>query len=591
MKKIFLLLTVAALTFSACSDNDMESVNTDYTKTTSIDPNAQLTTSLLQTYGDFIMTNFHRCYTLAFTQHFSGNWNICNYGGSNHQEDDINRLMWDRYYPVAINNLTDAIKNSTDRPNLNAVLRIHKVYLMSVLTDTYGDIPCSKAGKGLEGVSNPKYDTQEEIYNWFFEELKACVEQLGTGSDRITGDVTSMKGDVAMWKKYANSLRMRFAMRISDKDDAKAKTEFEAAINDPAGYIRTDGDDAYIIYLDTPITKDEGARDGDFRYNALGAILYGQDGTNPMFVCATFYEILKKLEDPRLYRICRYFVNTMRSDLKPDYTGNVDLTDEIRAFREERGWATKACEMGEAWYDDWIGDLPNVNPNDPNNNLDKLPKLKDLITQYPDAGFDSDASIQRLNKLWLSIDFERADNPGTLMNSAEVEFLLAEAKLKWNIPSISGTMEDHFRKGVKASLVWMNAHYLPSDYKMTETEINDYVNGPVLNSTLANNAKEAINTQAWILHMMNPAEAWANLRRSDYPRIKDRELLPTYKFTYDDNVDGQRCLKTPTRICYPASEKQYNSANYAEAIGRMGGSDDWHAKVWWDKNDINLQQQ
>ena len=91
--------------------------------------------------------------------------------------------------------------------------------------------------------------------------------------------------------------------------------------------------------------------------------------------------------------------------------------------------------------------------------------------------------------------------------------------------------------------------------------------------------------------MMNPAEAWANLRRSDYPRIKDRELLPTYKFTYDDNVDGQRCLKTPTRICYPKSEEQYNSANYAEAIGRMGGRDDWHAKVWWDKKDINLQQQ
>ena len=73
---------------------------------------------------------------------------------------------------------------------------------MSVLTDVYGDIPCMEAGKGyLEGISTPKYDKQEDIYNFFFEELAACVAQLGTGSDRITGDVTSLGGDVAAWKR------------------------------------------------------------------------------------------------------------------------------------------------------------------------------------------------------------------------------------------------------------------------------------------------------------------------------------------------------------------------------------------------------
>ena len=72
----------------------------------------------------------------------------------------------------------------------------------------------------------PKYDTVEELYTWFFEELDACEKQLGTGTDRISGDVTSMCGDVAQWKKYANALRMRYAMRISDVNPQKAKEEF-----------------------------------------------------------------------------------------------------------------------------------------------------------------------------------------------------------------------------------------------------------------------------------------------------------------------------------------------------------------------------
>ena len=68
----------------------------------------------------------------------------------------------------------------------------------AVLADTYGDVPCSEAGLGyISGISTPKYDTVEELYTWFFEELDACEKQLGTGTDRISGDVTSMGGDVA----------------------------------------------------------------------------------------------------------------------------------------------------------------------------------------------------------------------------------------------------------------------------------------------------------------------------------------------------------------------------------------------------------
>ena len=571
MKKIFLLLCVAALAFSSCSDEHMERINTDDTKASSIDPSAQLTTALLQTYGDFGMMDTYRSYITGFTQHFAGGWNVSNYAGSVHAQDDQMRLVWDQLYAVSIKNIVDAIANSADKPNTNAALRIHRVYLMSVLTDIYGDLPCMEAGLGyVAGINNPSYDTQEEMYDFFFEELKACAAQLGTGSDRIGGDVTSLKGDVAAWKRYANTLRLRYAMRISDVNSTKAKEEFESALTADGGYIQDASQDAYIIYMDGPFTLYDGSRDLDFRVNALGEILYGQDPTSPTFICSTFYDILNDNNDPRLHRICRHYLNVKRSETKPDREWNVDVTDEVVPYLETTDTYT-ACVPGAAWWSDWV--------NAPS--LDDIPTLKRLVELYPEAGFNKNNFDARMIRPFLSIDFEMPDRPGTLINSAEVEFLLAEAKGKnWNVP---GDALEHFNAGIKASMQWLNTHYLQAADKISDDEINTFVASQA--AKFSANAKEAINTQAWILHMMNPNEAWANLRRSDYPVLEDRTKYPIRPdFTYDDDN-----LNTPTRLRYPISENQYNSVNYQEAIDRMGGSDDWHKRLWWDMKDINLK--
>ena len=561
----------AALT--SCSDSYMEDLNTDETKASSIAPSAQLTTALLQTYGDFGLMDTYRSYITGFTQHFAGGWNVTNYAGSVHAQDDQMRLVWDQLYNVAIKNTVDAIANSENLPNTNAALRIHRVFLMAVMTDIYGDLPCLDAGKGYtEGIANPKYDTQEEIYNFFFDELAACVAQLGTGTDRIGGDVTSLGGDPAAWKRYANTLRLRYAMRISDVNPAKAKEEFEKALAADGGYITTAADDAYIIYTDGPFTLYDGSRDLDFRVNALGEMLYGQDSTSPTMVSSTFFNIMNSLGDPRLYRICRHYLNTKRSDVKPDREWNIDLTDAVVTYMNAVEGGEKPCNPGAAWYSDWVN-APAAGA---------IPALDEWVSRYPDAGFNKNNYDTRLLRPMLSIDFEMPDRPGTLINSAEVELLLAEAKLKgWNV---TGTVEDHFKAGVKAAIWWLNDHYLESN-KISDAETDAYINAIIASGALTTNAKEAINTQAWILHMMNTSEAWANLRRSDYPVILDRTKLKTYgDFTYDDDN-----LQTPTRLRYPILENQYNSQNYKDALDRMGGTDDWHHRLWWDMADINVK--
>nr|AGH14133.1 SusD [Prevotella sp. Sc00066] len=583
MKKIYMTmfaLLVAGMTFTSCSDSYFEEVNTDDSKASSIAPSAQLTTALLQTYGDFGLMDTYRSYITGFTQHFAGGWNVTNYAGSVHADDDQMRLIWDKYYAVAIKNLVDAINNSEDKPNINAALRIHRVYLMSVLTDTYGELPCKQAGLAyIKGITTPEYESQEDIYNFFFDELAACANQLATGTDLIGGDVTSLSGDAAAWRKYANSLRLRFAMRISGVNPTKAQQEFEKALADEGGYIQSAADDAYIIYTDGPFTLYEGSRDLDFRVNALGEILYGQDPTSPTFVCSTFFNIMNDSNDPRLYRICRHYLNTKRAETKPDREWNVDVTDEVVAYIKKIGDVEQPNNPGAAWYNDWVNAPANSD----------IPTLDKLVKLYPDAGFDGSNFPARMMRPFLSIDFEMPDRPGALINSAEVEFLLAEAKLNgWNV---TGTVEDHFNAGVKASMQWLNTHYLQADKKISDAEINTFVASQA--AALTANAKEAINTQAWILHMMNPAEAWANLRRSDYPVLMDRTKLAKFEkdFTYDD-VN----LQTPTRLRYPILENDYNSKNYNAAIERIGTLndkgkyvDDWHHRLWWDVADINVK--
>lgn len=559
-----MILTLVGL--SACSDAYMEDVNTDDSKASTIDPNAQLTTALLQTYGDFSLMDTYRSYITGFTQYYAGGWNVSNYAGAVYPKDSEMTYVWKRYYSIGIKNLVDAIHRSENMPNTNAALRIHRAYMMAVLSDIYGDIPCTEAGMSyINGNANPKYDTQEEVYDFIFSELKACAAQLDKGTDLISGDVTSLGGDAAAWKRYANTLRLRYAMRISDVAPEKARIEFESALNADGGIISSAEDDAYVKYIDAPFTLYDGANDLDFRANALGEMIYGQDPESPSFVCSTLFNYMKKMNDPRLYRIARCYIHTTRS--QTDTSGNFDVTDEVIDWGERGGTGIVPCNVDDAWWSDWV--------NGPTNN--EIPTLESLVKLYPDKGYDKNNYPARMLRPTIAIAFCDADCPGILITSAEVEFLLAEAASKdWDVPDDA---ESYYEAGIRASMQMLNNYY-DIVSKISDAEIDEYIAA----NPLGDNAREAINTQAWILHLTNPSEGWANLRRSDYPALADRTLLPVRgDFPHEDPN-----MQTPVRLRYPLLEAKYNSVNYKEAVERIGGNDNWHTRIWWDTAEQNF---
>ena len=551
-KYITIITMACALFFASCSDEYMENMNTDPSKAATIDPNAQLTTAQLQTYGDLSMMEIYRNYHYAFTQQLMGCWNTTNYGGRHTLDNNEMSRLWASFYTQSLKNIIDAqyrTAEDAEKVNINSVLRIYRVYLMSIITDTYGDAPFSEAGLGfLEGKFNPKYDKQEDIYNAFFLELEDAVNKIDPTKDKVTGDLI-YAGDVTKWQQLANSLRLRFAMRISNVNPTKAQTEFENALAANGGVITDASSDALIKYMTIAFSFGQEAY-SDYRGNSLSQLLFGNDpANNPSYLCSTFFNQLYNSGDPRTFKISRCYYDGLMSATSPD--NRVDITQEMI----EKGIDFSPRDPGAYSWEPW--------PTGYDSDI-----CAELAVNNPSVT----ATMAREVEPKLANNFLKSDNPGVVMTSAEVKFLMAEATVKkWNCGSVSA--EAVYKQGVRAAMDFLTDNY--GCTATTDAEFDAFIQGRGKFGHTDNQKLEAINTQAWILHFTNPAECWANVRRSGYPKLKSPA-----EYGFGQYLTGG--TEIPVRLCYPVLESSYNKKSYNEAIERMGGTDNWHSLLWWD---------
>lgn len=527
-KYITIITMACALFFASCSDEYMENMNTDPSKAATIDPNAQLTTAQLQTYGDLSMMEIYRNYHYAFTQQLMGCWNTTNYGGRHTLDNNEMSRIWTSFYTQSLKNIIDAqyrTAEDAEKVNINSVLRIYRVYLMSIITDTYGDAPFSEAGLGfLEGKFNPKYDKQEDIYNAFFLELEDAVNKIDPTKDKVTGDLI-YAGDVTKWQQLANSLRLRFAMRISNVNPTKAQTEFENALAANGGVITDASSDALIKYMTIAFSFGQEAY-SDYRGNSLSQLLFGNDpANNPSYLCSTFFNQLRQSGDPRTFKISRCYYDGLMSATSPD--NRVDITQEMI----EKGIDFSPRDPGAYSWEPW--------PTGYDSDI-----CKELAVNNPSVT----ATMAREVEPKLANNFLKSDNPGVVMTSAEVKFLMAEATVKkWNVGSVSA--EDLYKQGVRAAMDFLTDNY--GCTATTDAEFDAFIQGRGTFGHTDNQKLEAINTQAWILHFTNPAECWANVRRSGYPKLKSPA-----EYGFGQYLTGG--TEIPVRLCYPVLESSYN---------------------------------
>lgn len=189
---------------------------------------------------------------------------------------------WRPIYTEAVPQLKSLLDQTDKASAENALASIMWVYTFHRVTDYYGPIPYFKAGEPARTVA---YDAQDKIYDDFFKRLDAAVTLLkGKAADKPYGNFDLIyKGDVNKWIKFANTLRLRLALRISKVDPARAKREAEAAVT---GGVMTDiADDALMV-------KSEAGSD----FNGLAGISVW----NEFRMSASMESVLKGYEDPRI---------------------------------------------------------------------------------------------------------------------------------------------------------------------------------------------------------------------------------------------------------------------------------------------------
>ena len=148
--------------------------------------------------------------------------------------------------------LEDGVVSTENLPVVNnqlAIARVLKAYMFQVLTDIYGDVPYSEAFMGSENFS-PAYDPQESIYLDLLKELKEADAQLTPGSASYGSADIIYNGDVAQWKKFTNSLRLRVAIRMADIKGDEAEAAIKEAI--ASGVFTSNDDNALLNYLPSP---------------------------------------------------------------------------------------------------------------------------------------------------------------------------------------------------------------------------------------------------------------------------------------------------------------------------------------------------
>lgn len=554
-------LSVAVFGLASCSDKVYEEINTDPTKADHVNPASQLSYAELQIFGDMNYVDVHRLYTYAFTQHLMGCWNTTNYGGQHRMDDNEMSRPWNNLYAGAIRNLTDGIEKTKDDPamvNIHAALRIFRVYVGSLLVDYYGDVPFSEAGMGyIDGNVKPQYDTQENLYKFFLSELKTAAGLFDIRANTISSDPI-FGGNVDKWRTFANSLRLRYAMRLSDVLPDYAKDEFTKALAD--GVMESASDNACVKHMNVTYSfGQESYR--DFRGNAMAKYFYGNDpANNPSYICETFWKQLYDYKDPRATRICRFYIDDFMSLSSAD--GRIDVTDAMIATQEANPGMTviSLIAPGEFSWDTWptYTDIPGS---------PLALQIAEIQGAHPEYNPDSNP---RWMKPKLANNFLRSDNPGVIMTYAEVCFLRAEAAtatLNWT----GDNAKDMYEKGIREAMNFLSDYY--GCAAVTDAEYAEYIAQPAIAfGAGADQQKMQINTQAWILHFHNPAEAWSNIRRSDYPKLK----APSTKNPLIDGAD------IPVRLCYPLKEETYSKEAYDDAKARVAGGYSWHAPLWWD---------
>ncbi len=441
---------------------------------------------------------------------------------------------WRRWYVQVMKNLDEIERiHNVDNKYANriAIARIWKNYAYSVMVSTYGMVPFEEALNApddiKDGIFN-KFDNEELIYETILTDLKAQSDSLTINIDKdVFKNDPIYSGSNDNWIRFANSLRLKIAMRVSDAFPELAATHVNEIMNNDLPMIEDNMQNAVL---------DFGTIEENWSFIYSNAV-----NRNNLFLWPKmnhqFMVYLKSFKDPRTSVFADpakkpfEFVDTLFSQAT-----NAEVA--VRYKVPYVGWPLARNYV----LPDWDLD-PNLNPLQ---------------------------STERDNFADFNEDYLKQDMAFPIVTAAQVSFLKAEAVVRgWGAGQ---SAQENYLNGIAHSFAQHGIPSLAFDEYIEQDGVKwgtvsegDLNFCGIVSSSVTEDPLEKIITQRWIADFNQGHDGWC-LQKRTRKMIMSPHLLPSRNLAL-------RYLDFPERVVYGADERNLNTKGYNGMLEVQGGDD------------------
>lgn len=499
-------IIILCLTYPSCKNLTETNINPNGVDAEIVNPNLVLPTVLSEAAKRYLDLGYQNI--AGVVQHTQKDaWS------SDHNDYDWSGgQSWNPYYDVLRNNqLMLSRAEDLGMEFHQGVGLVMRAFMFGLIADLWGDAPYSHALKGaLGGVEDilPAYDEQENIYKGILAELETANQLLS----KSPGDYTGITGNVdlyfngnpGLWRKFANSLMLRYYMRLSEKLPEYSRAGVEKIAGNPGQYplILSPEEDVAMPF--------KGNTESD-SWPANTVMDASGSNYRRLKMASTLVEAMQLHKDPRL----ALWANKVEIPLvvSSSFPPGTDLiVDGKRHLSPDKVGSTPVNTDP-----DYVGLPPSYSA---------LPSEYNLNPTPGQTSFNPHVSF-------LNDRYKAASGPllkARLLSAAEVQFILAEAALKgWNT---GASARSHYEKAIQNSL---NTWGVGEAY-------DAYLQQPTV---AFQNSLAQVMEQKWIASWTAAAEAWFDFRRTGFPKLKagpaaKRSVLPVRFFYMQDELTINR---------------------------------------------------
>ena len=562
MKNKILIIVSLVLAISVSCTDDFNDINQQPDALSTSDVSAKFFVTTLQQqfyrptmiplwFGDLIHPD-------GFSAQISNGWAGSDWSGDlgwvyNSFYTDLGAWDWYAAYNSTLTSYMNLVgeEGPLENDQYYALGLVMKGLYYAQFTETHGMIPYSEASD--PAIKLPKYDAQIDIYKGIIAELDQAITIIGSntttgeGVDQLGENDVIFGGNMQNWKKLANSLKLRIALRASGApgEDFSANAASEAI----ASGVLAETDALFTAYIEESNIWGGSASYGDIWHNFAGSQWRATEA---------MVNILQNNNDPRLSKITKPSVGGTMTILKPTTGENVALIDDHVAFLQSTLNGAGLVLGTDYTWTETATDITITMPEF--TNYVGLPsRLSGKIKSYMHPDLFSEPSeivTQKTNEASLIF-------PTIVMTTADSHFMIAEAILKG---LVSGDANSYYQIGLdKAMALWQtstSSDFLASDMGSLSGTVEEQL--------------EKIATQRWVANYTNGYESWAIFRDTGYPSAAFIESTNNDIISFAGDLNGVY----PQRLQYGTSVYTSNSANAQSAVSTQG-PDKMATKLWF----------